>query len=187
MEKVTDINRWLLNRERKQLVSIVRRSLRWCTATVRCLSKRVRSRHIFASLDFRLPWPACCEKLFHGCHNGRVWIASLASRFRCLEGSVDMLSEQKPYIGIGRDKRKFVSDSCLDTDEHICRIRVLASSLSVVRKRSSLCALAGPFNVSMKIIGPKFISELKSITLIFSHNLLNLFALQLFSKILTGQ
>jgi hypothetical protein len=131
--------------------------------------------------------PRCCEKFFRGCHNGRVWIALLANRFRCREDSVDMLSVQKPYRGIGRDRRKFLSDSCLGIGERICRIRALVESLSVVRKQFALCALASPFNVSTNVIWLKFISELKSITVIFSHNLLNLFGLQQFPKTLTGQ
>jgi len=68
-----------------------------------------------------------------------------------------------------------------------CRIRVLAGSLSIVREEFALCALAGPFNVFTKVIWPKFISELKSIAVIFSHNLLNLLGLQQSSKTLTGQ
>jgi hypothetical protein len=98
-----------------------------------------------------------------------------------------MLSVQKPYKETDRGRKKFLSDSCLGIDERICRIRALVESLSVVRKQFALCALASPFNVSTKVIWPKFMSELKSITAIFSHNLLNLFGLQQFPKTLTGQ
>jgi hypothetical protein len=98
-----------------------------------------------------------------------------------------MLFEQKPYRGIDRSRKKFLSDSCHDIDEQICRIGILAGSLSVVRKLFTPCALASPFNVVGKVIWPKFMGELKSFTVISSHNLLNLFVLQQFPKTLTGQ
>jgi hypothetical protein len=74
----------------------------------------------------------------------------------------------------------------VELDEHICRILVLVRSLSVARKLFAPRALASPFNVVGKVIWPKFMSELKSVTVIFSHNLLNLLVLQQFPKTLTG-
>jgi len=147
--------------------------------------------HIFCKISPRLSSiPSSflrIAKLFQGCRNDKVWNALLAEKFRCPEGSVDMLFEQKPYRGIDGIRNKFLSDSCHDIDEHICRIRVLAGGLSVVRKLFAPCALASPFNVVGKVIWPKFMGELKSVTVIFSHNLLNSLVLQHFSKTLTGQ
>jgi hypothetical protein len=89
-----------------------------------------------------------------------------------------MLFERTPYIDIGRNRKKFLFDSCLDIVEHICQNDVLAKSLSVVRRLFVQCSLAGPFNGTMKVLWPESMDELKSTTTIFSHNLLNLFALQ---------
>ena len=83
--------------------------------------------------------------------------------------------------------QSFLFGSCHGIGKHIYRTDVLAGSLSVVRTLFVRCTLAGPFNVSAKLFWPKSIDELKSITTIFSHNLLILFALQQFSKALTGQ
>ncbi len=187
MEKATGINRWWLNPKRKRLVEVRPQSSLLRTAFERCLSTFVRSRHRFASLDFRLPLPGCCERLFRGYRNGRVLIASLADKFRCPEDSVDKLSEQKPCRGIDRSRRKFVSDSFHDIGERICRTRVLAGSLSVVRKLVARCALANPLAVNKQVSWPKSMRELKSITTIYSHNLLSTFGLQRFPKTLTGQ
>ena len=159
--------------------------LAYCSC--RWVSTLVRSQRRFGSLDSRLPLPECCERLFRGCRNDKVWIASPADRFRCPKGFVDMLSEQKPCRGIGRSRKKFLSDSCRVIGEHICRIRVLAESLSVMRKLFFQCTLANPFDVTKKIFWSKSTSELKLSTVIFSHNLLNLLVLQQFSKILTVQ
>jgi hypothetical protein len=60
-------------------------------------------------------------------------------------------------------------------------------SLSVVRKLYAQYALAGPFDGLMKVYWPKFKGELKSIPIIFSHNLLYLFVLQQFTQKLMGQ
>jgi len=98
-----------------------------------------------------------------------------------------MLSEQKPYKGIDRNMKKFLSGDCHGIGEHICRNLVLAGSLSVVKKQSVRCTLASPFNKSRKVLWPKFMGELKSITIIFSHNLLYLFVLQQFTQKLMGQ
>jgi len=98
-----------------------------------------------------------------------------------------MLSEQKPYRDIDRNKKKSLFDNCLRICEHICRIVFLEESLSVVRKLFVQHALANPFNESMKIYWPKFKGKLKSIPTIFSHNLLYLFALQQFALKLMGQ
>ena len=187
MEKATGINRWWLNPKRKRLVEVRLQSLLLRTAFERCVSTFVRSRHRFASLDFRLPLPECCEKPAHGCHNGTAWIAWLAGKFRCPEGSGDMLSGQKPYRGIDRSRKKFLCDSFHDIGEHICGTRVLAESLSVVRKLVVRCALANPLAVSKQVFWPKSMRELKSITAIYFHNLLTLIALRQRLKTLTGQ
>jgi hypothetical protein len=49
------------------------------------------------------------------------------------------------------------------------------------------CALANLFNIFPKVTWPESMSELKSNTTIFSHNLFVLFGLQQFLEILTGQ
>ena len=187
MEKATGINRWWLNPKRRRLVEVRPQSLLPRTAFERCLSRFVRSRHRFASLDFRLPLPECCEKPSRECRNGTAWIAWLAGKFRCPEGSGDMLSGQKPYRGIDRSRKKFLLGSCRDIAERICRIRVSAGDPSVVRKQFAQRALASPFNVSTKVVWPKSMGELKSITAIYSHNLLKSSSLQRFPKTLTGQ
>jgi len=187
MEIVKDINRWLLNPERKLLALVGGQSLRWRRVFELCLSKRERTRHIFANLDFRLPSPKWCVKLFHECRNGKVLVALLLGRFRCLEDFDGMLSERIPCRGIGRNMKKFLSCSCRGIGERICRIGVLAKSLSVARKLFVQCTLASPSNISTKVFWPKFTTELKSLTTIFSHNLLNLLRLQQFPKTLTGQ
>jgi len=98
-----------------------------------------------------------------------------------------MLSGRKPCIGIGRNKKKFLPDDCPDICERICRIVFWEESLSVVRKPYALYALAKPFNGFMKVYWLKFKGKLKSIPIIFSHNLLFLFYLQQFTQKLMGQ
>jgi len=98
-----------------------------------------------------------------------------------------MLSEQKPCTGIDRNRKRFLFDGCRGIGKRICRIGILAESLTVVRKQFVPRALACPFNVLAKVFWPKFMGELKSITTIFSHNLLYLFVLQQFTCKLMGQ
>jgi hypothetical protein len=83
--------------------------------------------------------------------------------------------------------RTSVCDDCRDTDGHTGRIGAWAESPTVVRKRYVQRASANPFKLKAKVLWPKSKDELKSITTIFSHNLLYLFELQQFSKTLTGQ
>jgi len=187
METVKDINRWWLNPKRKRLVEVRPQSLLRHIAFERCLSIFQRSRRRCASPDFGLPWPEYCEKLARGCRSGIVWIAWLAGRFRYPEGSGGRLSGQKPCIGIDRSRKKFLRDDCRDTAERICRIRVSAGIPSVVRKQFARRALASPFHVATKVVWPNFMGKLKSITVIYSHNLLTSSRLQRFSRKLTGQ
>jgi hypothetical protein len=77
----------------------------------------------------------------------------------------------------------FARGDCHDNGGHSGRIGAWARSPAVVRKRFVQYASANPF----KDFWPKCKEELKSITTIFSHNLLYLFDLQQFSKTLTGQ
>jgi hypothetical protein len=56
-----------------------------------------------------------------------------------------------------------------------------------VRKLSVRHALTNPFSKSMKVDWSKIKGKLKSIPIIFSHNLLFLFCLQQFIQKLTGQ
>ena len=186
MEIATDINRWLLNPVHRPLDSVECRSLRWHKVFELCLSKSVRSLRIFSNLDARSHLLTCCVKHFRVCRNGRVLVSMLSGRSRCREDFADKLSEQKPYTGIGRNRKSFLFDGCHGIVERICRICVLAESLSVVRKQSVRCTLAGPFNESVKVLWPKSMGDFKSITTIFSHNLLYLFALQQFTHKLMG-
>jgi len=187
MEKVTDINRWLLNPEHRPLGLVECRSLRRRTAFGLCLLGFVRSLRRFSSFDFRLPLPAWFGKHSPVYRNGKVSAALLEGRFRCLEGSGDRLSEQKPYKDIDRSRKKFLSCNFRGIAEHICRTRVLVGGLLVVRKLFVRCTLADPFDVAMETFWPKCTIKLKSITVIFSYNLLYLLALQQFTKTLTGQ
>jgi hypothetical protein len=59
--------------------------------------------------------------------------------------------------------------------------------LTAIPKPYALYALAKPFNGFMKVYWPKFKGKLKSIPIIFSHNLLFLFYLQQFTQKLMGQ
>jgi len=76
---------------------------------------------------------------------------------------------------------------CLRICERICRIVFWGESLSIVRKLYVQHVLANPFNGLMKVYWPKFKGKLKSIPIIFSHNLLYLFILQQFTQKLMGQ
>jgi len=187
MEIVKDISRWWLNPTRKPLGSTERRSLRWHKVFELCLSKPVRSRRRFSSLDVRLHLPMYCVKHSRVCHNGKVSAALLEDRFRCLEGSGDMLSGQTPYRGIDRNRKMFLSDGCRDIVAHIGRIVFWGESLTVVRKLPVQHALANPFSKSRKVYWPKVKGKLKSIPVIISHNLLYLFGLQQFNHKLMGQ
>ena len=187
METVKDINRWLLNPEHRPLGSVECLSLCRRKVFELCLSKPLRSRHIFSSLDVRLRLLKCFVKHSRVCRNGRAWALMLSCRSRCREDSVDMLSEQKPCTGIDRNRKRFLFDGCHGIVERICRICVLAENLSVVRKQSVRCTLACPFNESVKVLWPKSMDDFKSITTVFSHNLLYLFALQQFTHKLMGQ
>jgi hypothetical protein len=120
-------------------------------------------------------------------HNGKVSAALLEDRFRGREDSGEKLSEQKLYKGIDRGRKKFLSCNCRDICGRICRIVFWEENLTVVRKLSVLYALADPFSKSVKVYWPKLKGKLKSIPIIFSHNLLYLRGLQRFSKTLTGQ
>ncbi len=187
METKKDINRWWLNPGHRLLDSTECRSLRWHRVFELCLSKPVRSRRRFSSLDVRLHLPMCCVKHSRVFRNGKVSPALLEDSFRCLEDSGDRLSGQRPYKGIDRSRRKFLFDGCPDIVERICRIVFWEESLSVVRKLFARRTLADPFNESMKVLWPKSMGDFKSIPVICSHNLLCLFGLQHFSHKLMGQ
>ena len=187
METVKDINRWWLNPGRRLLGPTECRSLRWRKVFGLCLSKFVRSRHRFSSLDVRSHWPMCCVKHSRVFRNGKVSTALLEDSFRCLEDSGDRLSGQKPYKGIDRSRKNSLFDGCHDIFERICRIVFWEESLSVVRKLFARCTLADPFNESVKVLWPKSMGDFKSIPIICSHNLLYLFGLQHFSHKLMGQ
>jgi hypothetical protein len=187
METVKDINRWWLNPGRMLRVLVERRILRWHKVPVLFGLARAQTRRKFASLGFRLPLQAWYEIRFRGCRNGKSLAASHADKFGCREDFDDRLSVRTPCRDIDRNMKKFAFRSCLDIGEHICRIRVLAESLSVVRKQSVQRALARPFKVLTKVFWPRSMGELKSIPVIFSHNLLCLLVLQQFNQTLTGQ
>lgn len=104
----------------------------------------------FSSFDFRRPLPEYFEKPFHKYHNGRAWIASLKDKSQYREGFGKMLSGQKSYKDIDPNRKRFLSDSCHGIGECICRTRVLAGSLSVVRKQFTRCTLASPFDATVK-------------------------------------
>ena len=182
METTKDINRWWLNPTRRPLGPVACRSLRWHKAPAPCLSKPVRNRRRFSNLDRRLRWPTYCVTSSRVSRNGKASAAWLEDRLRCLEGSGDTLSGQTPCTGIGRNRKMFLSDGCHDIVERIGRIVFGEESLTVVRRRSVRHALANSFNKSMKVYWPKSKGKLKSIPILFSHNLLYLFVLQQFSK-----
>ena len=187
METVKDINRWWLNPGHRLLGSTECRSLRWRKVFGLCLSKSVRSRHRFSSLDVRLHLPMCCVKHSSVFRNGKVSTGLLEDSFRCLEDSGDRLFGQTPYKGIDRNRKKFLFDGCHNIAERICRIVFWEESLTVVRRLFVRCTLAGPFNESVKVLWPKPTGDFKSIPTIFSHNLLYLFGLQQFAYKLMGQ
>ena len=81
----------------------------------------------------------------------------------------------------------FLSDGCRDIVERICRIVSWGESLTVVRRLSVQCALTNPFSKYVKVYWPKSRGKLKSIPIIFSHNILYLFELEQFSYKLMGQ
>jgi hypothetical protein len=81
----------------------------------------------------------------------------------------------------------FLSDSCHGIAERICRIVSWEENLSIVRKRSAQCTLAGPFNKLLKVLWLKSTGIFKSNPTTFSHNLLYLLSLQQYSFKLTGQ
>ena len=182
-----DIDRWWLNPTRRPLGSVACRSLLWRRVFAPCVSKPVRNRHRFSSLDTRLRWPKYCVKPSHVYRNGRVLAALLAGRLRCLEGSGDRLSGQMPYTDIDLNRKMFLSDGCRDIVERICRIVSWGENLTVVRRLSAQHALANPFSKSVKVYWPKSKGKLKSNPIIFSHNILYLFGLHQFSHRLMGQ
>ena len=146
----------------------------------------------YCLLNVKWICPIHAEPVQFGKHSreyrsGIVLSAWRGDRSRCPAGSDDKLSEQKPYTGIDRNRKKFLSDDCRDISEHICRNVFWEGSLPIVRKRSVRCALANPFGKSMKVYWPKLKGKLKSIPIIFSHNLLFLCQLQQFTQNLTGQ
>jgi len=128
-----------------------------------------------------------CVKHSRVFRNGKVLAALLEDKFRYLEGSGDRLSGQTPYRGIDRNRKTFLFDGCRDIVECICRIVFWEESLTVVRKLSVQHALTNPFSKFMKVYWPKVKGKLKSIPIIFSHNLLYSFGLQQFSYKLMGQ
>jgi len=128
-----------------------------------------------------------CVKHFRVYHNGKVLTALLEDRFLCLEGSGDTLFVQTPYRGIDRNRKKFLFGGCRDIVERICRNVFWEENLTVARKLSALYPLANPFSKSVKVYWTKSKGKLKSITIIFSHNLLYLFGLQQFTYKLMGQ
>lgn len=178
METAKDINRWWLNPMRRPLDSVECRSFRWYKVIELWLSRPVRSRRRFSSLDVRSHLPMYCVRRFRECHNGKVSAALLEDRFRCLEDSDDRLSGQTPYIGIDRNRKTFLLDGCRDIVEHIGRNFSLEESLTIVRKLSVQHALVNPFSKYLKVYWPKFKGKSKSIPIFFSHNLLYLFGLQ---------
>ena len=119
--------------------------------------------------------------------NDKASAALLEDSFRCLEDSGDRLSVQRPYKGIERDRKKSLFDGCPDTVERICRIVFWEESLTVVRGLFVRRTLAAPFSKSVKVLRPKSMGDFKSIPLIYSRNLLCLFALQDFRYKLMGQ
>ena len=172
---------------RRPLGSVAGRSLRRHKVFGLGVLRFVRSLRRFSSLDFRLLSPAWFGTPSRVSRNDTVSTASLEDRFLCLEGSDDRLSERTPYISIDRSRKRFWFCNCRGIVERICRMRVWAGSPGVVKKRFAPCTLADPFDVAMEIIWPKSKSKLKSITVIFSYNLLCLLVLQNFTKALTGQ
>jgi len=171
----------------RPLDPIADRSLGWRKVLVLCLSGDVRTRHRFSSLDFRLLWPVWSWKYSRGYRNDKVSAAWPADTFRCLADSDDRLSGQKPYRGIDRNRRTFLSDGCHGIAGRMCRIVAWEENRSVVRKRSAQRTLAGPFNKLLKVLWPKPMGIFKSIPTFFSHNLLYLFAIRKFTQKLTGQ
>jgi len=156
-------------------------------SAVYSLLKPVQSRRIFSSLDARLHLLKCCVKHCRVFRSGKALTASLLNRSRCPEDSVDKLSGQKSYTGIGLNMKRFLFDGCRDIGEHICRIVFEAESLTVVRRLFVRHTLAGPFNKSVKVSQPKFICDFKSNPIIFSRNILYLTNLQQFTHKLMGQ
>ena len=77
--------------------------------------------------------------------------------------------------------------NCLDNVVCNYRIRALEENPSIVRKQFVPCTLATPFNILVGKEWPDLMSKLKSKTVIFAHNILNLFYLQHILKRLTGQ
>ncbi len=180
METVTYINRWLLNPAHRPLDSVEFRSLRLHKEPWLCLSGFVRSPRRFSSGDFRLPSPAWFWKRSLLCRSDKVLTALPEERFRYPEDSDERLSGRRPCKGTDRNMKKFLSDDCRDICEHICRIVSLVESLTVVRKLFFLRVLTDPFSKSVKVSWPKLKGKLKSIPIIFSHNLLFLCYLQQF-------
>lgn len=187
METVTDINRWLLNPVHRLLGLAECRSLRRRKAFGLCLLGFVRSPRRFSNLGFRLLLPRWFVRHCLVYHNGKVSAALLEDRFLRREDSGEKLSGQKPYKGIDPGRKRFLSCNCRDICGRICRIVFWEENLTVVRKLYVLYELAGPFSRSMKVYWPRFKGRLKSIPIIFSHNLLYLFSLQRFSKTSTRQ
>ena len=181
METVTDINRWWLNPERMRHDLVERRIPRWHKVPVLFGLACVQTRRKFANLGFRLPLQAWYEIRFPEYRNGKALAASHVDKFRCREDFDGRLSVRTSCRDIDRNMKRFASCSCLDIEEHICRIGVLAGSLSVARKQSVQRALAKPFKILMKVFWPKSTGKLKSITVISSHNLLYLLMLQRFT------
>ena len=163
---------------RRPLGPVACRSLRWHKVPAPCLSESARSRRRFSSPDARWHWPGYCVTPSRGCRSGTASIAWLEDRLRCLEGSGDRLSGQRPYTGIDRSRKRFLPDGCHDIVERIGRIVSWEERLTVVRKRYVRHALANPFSKSVKVFWPKSKGKLKSIPIVFSHNILYLFGLQ---------
>ena len=107
------------------------------------------------------------ERRCPGCRHDRVWGASHEDKFRCPGGFLDRSTEQKPYRGIDRSRRRFGGDSGLDNVARIYWIRVLTRNPSIEGRRCAHCALAIPLLSKMKESWPKRATELKSKTVIF--------------------
>ena len=187
METVSNINLWLSNREHKHLDPVEHRNRRRHRASSLWRLVPAQNPRRYASLAFRWLLPVCCERLCRECHSDRVWPVSLADIFRYLAGSAGTLSVQTSCIDTDRNMRTSVRGDCRDNGGHTDRNGAWAESPAVVRKRCVRCASANPFNGRAKAFWPKCKDELKSITTIFSHNILYLFDLQQIPKTLTGQ
>lgn len=187
MEIVSNINLWSSSREHRHLDPVERRNLRRHRVFLLWRLTPVQNPRRCASLAVRWLLPVCCERLCREYRSDRAWPVSLADIFRYRAGSTGTLFAQTSCINTGRNMRMSARGDCRDNGGHSGRIGTWAESPAVVRKQCVRCASANPFNTIAKVFWPKCKDELKSITTIFSHNILYLFDLQQFPKMLTGQ